>query len=143
MVSIVDVEGDELKDWSERTQFLKLLQDACENDFGAEVLLFDLIGDACITVLRKVAPQVRDQDSFTLQRYYNPQIIFYKLAGDGKDITAIPSLDTHQHPMIARLLPEIAKQDFGDNWKRETQIRKTKRVQRTLTSVAQGETVAS
>jgi hypothetical protein len=116
MVLVVDVEGDELKDWSGRTQFLKLLHDACEGDFGVEYPLFDLIDEACTTLLRKIAPQVRDRDSFTLQRYYNPQIIFYKLAGDGKDITAIPSLDAHQHPMIARLLPEIAKQDFKDNW---------------------------
>jgi hypothetical protein len=74
MVLVVDVEGDELKDWSERTQFLKLLHHACEGDFGAEYPLLDLIREACTAVLRKTVPQIQDQASFTLQRYYNPKL---------------------------------------------------------------------
>ena len=105
IVLIVEVEGDELKNWSQQKQFLKLLQDAFESDIDAEESLFDLIYEPCTAVLRKMAPQIQDKDSFTLQRYYDPRFFVYKLAGEGEGIKAIRSLDVRQHPTVAMLLP--------------------------------------
>ena len=113
-VFTVDVATDNLGDWSGKIEFENLLRDA-PDDCDAEESLFDLIYGPCKSLLRTYAPETKDTDSSTLQRYYAPGIIVFKLVGDDNDIKAVRCLDDHL--MIAIMLPQIALSDIPDTSK--------------------------
>jgi hypothetical protein len=73
----------------ERTNFLHLIAEAHEN-YEAEDAFYDLISDACVDLLRNYQSLSVDPQQFTLQQFYTPETLFFKLVGASNILTHVP-----------------------------------------------------
>jgi hypothetical protein len=110
----IDVSAEDLGDWSGKQEFLQLLQDASD-DFDAEESLYDLISGPCIPLFRTYALVAEVTNPFTLQKYYAPEVLTFKLVGDGNDVKAVRCTENHQK--TAKLAPQIALSEISDSSK--------------------------
>ena len=106
----VDVSVIDLWDWSGKQGFLKLLQDVSD-DFDAEESLYDLIWGPCIPLFKTYASAsvAEDTKPFTLQKYYAPEVLTFKLVGDCNDIKAVQK--------TAKLTPQIVLSEISNSSK--------------------------
>jgi hypothetical protein len=110
----VDVSVEDLGDWSRRQEFVQLLQEVSD-DFDAEVSLYDLISRPCTPLFKTYALGAKVSNPFMLQKYYDPEVLTFKLVGDGEDVKAIRSTESYQKP--AKLAPQIALSEISDSSK--------------------------
>ena len=108
----VDVSAEDLGDWSGKQEFLQLLQDVSD-DFDAEESLYDLISGPCIPLFRTYASVAEVTNLFTLPKYYTPEVLTFKLVGDGIDVKAVRCIENHQK--TAALAPRIALSEISDS----------------------------
>ena len=91
----IDVSAEDLGDWSGKQQFLQLIQDVSD-DIDAEESHYDLIKAPCIPLFRTYASVADVANPFTLQRYYAPEVLIFKLVGDGNGVKAVRCTEIHQ-----------------------------------------------
>ena len=107
----VYVRAEDLADWPERAAFLRLIEEAPE-DYEAEVQLYDIISDACITMLRAHQSPSIDPDQSSLQQFYVPETLFVKLVEDAGSLTHIPWVKDRPDP--AGLTRQIHLSDIAE-----------------------------
>ena len=76
-------------------------------DFDAEESLYDLISGPCLTLSETYASVAEVPNPFTLQKYYAPEVLAFRLVGDDNDIKAVPCTEYHQK--IARSHPKLPR----------------------------------
>ncbi|KAL9115639.1 MAG: hypothetical protein Q9227_000007 [Pyrenula ochraceoflavens] len=110
----IEVLAEDLGDWSRKQEFLQLLQDVSENfDVDAEESLYDLISEPCISLFRTYSSKAEVLKPFTLQEYYAPEVLFFKLVNDNSTIRAVRCPEDQQK--IANFTPQIALKDIPSN----------------------------
>jgi hypothetical protein len=110
----VDVSAEDLGDWSGKQEFLQLLQEVSD-DFDVEESLYDLFSGPCIPLFRTYASVAEVTNPFTLQKYYVPEVLTFKLVGDGNDVKAVHCTENHQK--TAKLAPQITLSEISDSSK--------------------------
>lgn len=110
----IEVSAKDLGGWSSKQEFLQLLQDA-PDDFDAEQSIYDLVSDACNAILRTHALGAEAGEPFTLQKYYAPEPLCFKLVGHGNGIKAVQCANDPQK--TAKLAPQFALSEISDSSK--------------------------
>ncbi|KAH0840628.1 hypothetical protein FOPE_05937 [Fonsecaea pedrosoi] len=100
----VYVRAEDLANWPEKAEFLRLIEEAPE-DNDAEEDLYTLISDACIAMLRAHHSLSIDPRQFSLQQFYVPETLYFKLVEDAGSLTYLPWIKDRPDPV--GLIPQI------------------------------------
>jgi len=100
----VYVRAEDLANWPRNTEFLRLVEIALE-DYDAEEALYDLISDACIIMLRAHQSPSIDSHQFSLQQFYVPVTLYFKLVEDTGNLTHLRWFKDRPDPL--GLTPQI------------------------------------
>ncbi|RMZ85922.1 hypothetical protein DV736_g6524, partial [Chaetothyriales sp. CBS 134916] len=109
---IVYVRAGDLGEFSGKKDFLSLIQEAHDN-YDAEEALYELISDTILQILRDHNSRSIDPLQFTLQDFYIPETLFFKLGGKGSHLTYLPWVK--DRPDLLGITPLISLSSITDS----------------------------